>query len=86
MIALCLVYLYFAYSTLFNLNIWVFIVLVQVLQMVIEEIIFSLYEDEVSCVPLKLTLGVLAYLATMGAIDLYYFILGYLVDVLISTI
>lgn len=36
--------------------------------------------------PLKLTLGVLSYLATMGAIDLYYFILGYLVDVLISTI
>jgi hypothetical protein len=34
----------------------------------------------------KLTLGVLAYLATMGAIDLYYFILGYLVDVGISII
>jgi hypothetical protein len=35
---------------------------------------------------MKVTVGVLAYLATMGAIDLYYFILGYLVDVAISTI
>jgi hypothetical protein len=86
MIGLCLLYIYFAYSTLFSLNVWVFIVLVQVLQMVIEEILFSLFEDEVPCMPLKLTLGVLSYLATMGAIDLYYFILGYLVDVLLSTI
>jgi len=28
----------------------------------------------------------MGYLATMGAIDLYYFILGYLVDVAISTV
>ena len=35
---------------------------------------------------MKLSVGVLAYLATMGAIDLYYFMLGYLVDVGISTI
>jgi hypothetical protein len=46
----------------------------------------SVFEDQLPCIPLKLTLGVLAYLATMGAIDLYYFILGYLVDVGISII
>lgn len=60
--------------------------MVQILQMILEEIIFSIYDDQLPCLPLKLAIGVLAYLATMGAIDLYYFILGYLVDVAISTI
>lgn len=86
MILLCLVYLYFTYSSIFSNNIWVIIGMVQVLQMVAEELLFSIYDDQLPCLPLKLTLGVMAYLATMGAIDLYYFILGYLVDVAISTI
>ena len=46
----------------------------------------AIFDDKLPCIPLKITLGVLAYLATMGAIDLYYFILGYLVDVGISII
>jgi len=35
---------------------------------------------------MKVSVGVLAYLATMGAADLSSFILSYLVDVAISTI
>lgn len=46
----------------------------------------SLYDDVLPTIPMKLSVGVLAYLATMGAVDLYYFMLGYLVDVGISTI
>jgi len=54
--------------------------------MVCEEVVDAIFDDKLPCIPLKLTFGVLAYLATMGAIDLYYFILGYLVDVGISLI
>jgi hypothetical protein len=54
--------------------------------MIIEEILYSIYDDVMPCIPLKITLAVMGYLATMGAIDLYYFILGYLVDVAISTV
>lgn len=79
-------YLYFTYSDLFGAYVWHFIVSMQVGQMVLEEIFHSLYGDVLPCLHMKVTIGVLAYLATMGAIDLYYFILGYLVDVAISTI
>ena len=48
--------------------------------------LYSLYDNILACLHLKISIGVLAYLATMGAIDLYYFVLGYLVDVAISTI
>jgi histidine ammonia-lyase len=54
--------------------------------MVLEEVLNSLYDDVLPTIPMKLSVGVLAYLATMGAVDLYYFMLGYLVDVGISTI
>lgn len=60
--------------------------MMQIMQMVIEEISYSIFDDQLPCLPLKVMLGVLSYLATMGAIDLYYFILGYLVDVGISII
>jgi len=62
------------------------IVMMQVLQMIIEKVVLTIYQDMLPALPFKITLGVLSYLATMGAIDLYYFILGYLVDVGIATI
>jgi len=79
-------FLYFTFSTFFNANIWAIIVLMQIAQMILEEVLNSLYEDVLPTIPMKLSVGVLAYLATMGAVDLYYFILGYLIDVGISSI
>jgi hypothetical protein len=87
LVALCSAgYLYFTYSSFFNANIWTIIVMMQIAQMVLEEVLNSLYDDVLPTIPMKLSVGVLAYLATMGAVDLYYFMLGYLVDVGISTI
>ena len=60
--------------------------MMQIAQMILEEVLNSLYEDVLPTIPMKLSVGVLAYLATMGAVDLYYFILGYLIDVGISSI
>ena len=79
-------FLYFTFSSFFNANIWFIIVMMQIAQMILEEVLNSLYEDVLPTIPMKLSVGVLAYLATMGAVDLYYFILGYLIDVGISSI
>jgi len=87
LITICSVgFLYFTFSNFFNANIWLIIAMMQIVQMILEEVLNSLYDDVLPCIPMKLSVGVLAYLATMGAIDLYYFMLGYLVDVGISTI
>lgn len=85
-IFMCVYFLYFTYTPVFNNNIWLIIAFMQIFQMVLEEVIYSIFDDQLPCLPLKLTVGVMAYLGTMGAIDLYYFILGYLVDVGISII
>ena len=58
----------------------------QVAQMVLEEVFHSLYGDALPCLHMKVTVGVIAYLASMGASDLSAFIMGYLIDVAISTI
>lgn len=79
-------FLYFTYTSVFGSYIWYIIAGMQIVQMVLEEFSISIFEDVLPCLPLKISLGVLSYLATMGAIDLYYFILGYLVDVGISII
>lgn len=79
-------FLHFTYTNVFSKNIWFIIAFLQIFQMVCEEVVDAIFDDKLPCIPLKLTFGVLAYLATMGAIDLYYFILGYLVDVGISLI
>ena len=79
-------FLYFTYTSVFAENIWFIIAFLQIFQMVCEEVVDTIFDDKLPCIPLKLTFGVLAYLATMGAIDLYMFILGYLIDVGISII
>lgn len=79
-------FIYFTYTSVFSAQIWFIIAFMQAFQMIIEEIVLSILDDKLPCSALKVILGVLAYLATMGAIDLYYFILGYLVDVGISII
>ena len=47
---------------------------------------FSIYDDVVPCTSLKISVAIWAYLGTMGAVDLYAFILGYLIDVALSTV
>ena len=83
---ICMAELYFTYSSVYSQNIWIFIGAMQVFGMIAEEITSSIFNNQLPCIPLKITLGILSYLATMGAIDLYYFILGYVIDVAIATI
>jgi len=45
--------IYFAYSALYSSNIWTFIVLTKVIQIVMEEITKSIYEDILQCLPMK---------------------------------
>ena len=68
-------FIYFTYSQFFQNHIWYFIVSMQVAQMVLEEVFHSLYGDALPCLHMKVTVGVIAYLASMGASDLSAFIM-----------
>lgn len=46
--------MYFAYTTLFSNNIWVFIVFTKILQMVLEELTDVFFNDVMQCTPMKL--------------------------------
>jgi len=79
-------FIYFAYSTVYSSNIWTFIVVMKVLQVIMEEITNSAYGDILPALPLKIITDITAYLNTISAADLYDFLFGSLIDVAITMI
>lgn len=79
-------FIYFAYSAIYSQNIWAFIVLMKIIQIVMEEITLSIYEDSLPCLPLKVITDITAYMNTLSADNLYDFLFSFLIDVAITMI
>ena len=80
------IFIYFAYSQLYSVNIWTFIVVMKIIQMVMEEITKSVYEDLLPCLPLKIITDITAYMNTLSANNFYDFLFSFLIDVAINMI
>ena len=76
-----LLLMYFAFSSFFGENIWVFIVLTKLCMMVLEEIVEIIFENLISSMPLKIISNLTSYLNTLAANDFYEFMFSFLIDV-----
>lgn len=79
-------FIYFAYSALYSQNIWTFIVLMKIVQIIMEEITLSIYGDLLPCLPLKVLTDITAYMNTLSANNFYDFLFSFLIDVAITMI
>ena len=80
------IFIYFAYSSIYSQNIWVFICCMKIIQIFMEEITKSVYEDLLPCLPLKVLTDITAYMNTLSANNFYDFLFSFLIDVAITMI
>ena len=80
------IFIYFAYSSLYSKNIWGFICLMKIIQIVMEEITKSIYDDMLPFLPLKIITDITAYMNTLSANNFYDFLFSFLIDVAITMI
>lgn len=71
----------FAYSQLYSNNIWTFILLMKVLQVILEEITKDVFDDMLPGMPFKIITDIIGFLNTLSAANLYDFLFGSLIDV-----
>jgi hypothetical protein len=79
-------FIYFAYSDLYSSNIWVFILVMKVLQVIMEEITNSIFGEVLPGLPLKIITDITAFLNTVSADDLYDFLFGVLIDIAVTIV
>ena len=58
----------------------------KIIQMIMEEITKSVYEDLLPCLPLKIITDITAYMNTLSANNFYDFLFSFLIDVAINMI
>lgn len=85
-IAIQFIFVFFAYSSLYSKNIWAFICLMKIIQIIMEEITKSVYEDLLPCLPLKVLTDIIAYMNTLSANNFYDFLFSFLIDVAMTMI
>ena len=85
-ITLQFIFIYFAYSSIYSQNIWAFICCMKIIQIFMEEITKSVYEDLLPCLPLKVLTDITAYMNTLSANNFYDFLFSFLIDVAITMI
>lgn len=85
-VAIQFIFIYFAYSKMYSENIWTFIVLMKIIQIIMEEITKSVYGDLLPCLPLKVITDITAYMNTLSANNFYDFLFSFLIDVAINMI
>ena len=85
-IGLQFIFIYFAYSKMYSKNIWTFIFVMKIIQIVLEEVTKSVFGDLLLVLPFKIITDITAYMNTLSANNFYDFLFSFLVDVAVNMI